>query len=354
MTILAVRCKQYRCLARALPRSVENAWDGRTVRRLVWRRLATAHFFATEQTGFRAPRRTLDHRRAVEKAAISEIRKMDHASLIVDLLKWCRTRGMRFFDLSDELLALWITSFAERRGAKRTAYAVTAVRYFYLHRGLRDPFESKLVLLCLRALRHRREPPQREGVEVRHLRRMLATCDDSLAGRRDRALILMLACGAKCSKVRMLCWKDVVFCDAGCVIATAQWSLALSRGQYPETCPVRALERWRAVSGGSKYVFAAFISARGAHKIAERRGLSGRRIDTILRGRSTDAGISPLGATEFRMRFVVSLGQLGFNDVTFARLGDYKRTHSGRSYNATRTPKFHDDSFVKSRRRRTS
>ena len=90
------------------------------------------------------------------------------------------------------------------------------------------------------------------------LRRLLATCDTSARGRRDRAWLLMGFTGAlRRSELVALQVEDVTVTAAGLRIRiarsktdpTAQGAeIGLPRGKYPDTCPVKAFQAWQEVA----------------------------------------------------------------------------------------------------------
>ena len=88
------------------------------------------------------------------------------------------------------------------------------------------------------------------------LRQILATCDASARGRRDRALLLFGFAGAlRRSELVALRVEDVVIVGGGLRLRirrgktdqTGQEAeIGLPRGRYGETCPVRAFAAWQA------------------------------------------------------------------------------------------------------------
>ena len=90
------------------------------------------------------------------------------------------------------------------------------------------------------------------------LRRLVATCDPSARGRRDRALLLIGFAGAlRRSELVALRVEDVVATAGGLRVRIRRGKtdkagegaeLGLPRGKHAETCPVRAFEAWQAVA----------------------------------------------------------------------------------------------------------
>lgn len=120
-------------------------------------------------------------------------------------------------------------------------------------------------------------PPERaRPLELDALRAIVATCDDSTAGMRDKALLLFGFAGAfRRSEIAGLDWAPfeseratdenprgatgyVAEVEEGLRVVfhrsktnqTGDWEeVAICRGAYAVTCPVRALEAWRAALG---------------------------------------------------------------------------------------------------------
>ena len=90
------------------------------------------------------------------------------------------------------------------------------------------------------------------------LRQLLATCDQSARGRRDRALLLFGFVGAlRRSELVSLRVEDVAVVAGGLRLRIVRGKtdqagqgaeIGLPRGRHVETCPVRAFEAWQAVA----------------------------------------------------------------------------------------------------------
>src|SRR5664279_2246636 len=105
----------------------------------------------------------------------------------------------------------------------------------------------------------RRRPARKAAaLSLVQLRQLLATCDSSARGRRDRALLLFGFTGAlRRSELVSLHVEDVAIIAGGLRLRilrgktdqTGQGAeIGLPRGRHAETCPVRAFEAWQAVA----------------------------------------------------------------------------------------------------------
>jgi len=108
-------------------------------------------------------------------------------------------------------------------------------------------------------LRQYGQPVQKAAaVTLDILRQLVATCDRSRRGRRDRALLLIGFAGAlRRSELVALQVEDIAYDKAGLRLRLRRSKtdqvgqgaeIGLPRGRHVETCPVRAFEDWQAVA----------------------------------------------------------------------------------------------------------
>jgi integrase len=212
-----------------------------------------------------------------------------------DFLAFCQRVGFPATP-SAEVVAVYIDQLA-RGGAKvstirRRIAAVNAQR----RADKREPLSVRDEPLASVLRGIRREvgaPPQgARPLELDELREVVAACPDTLQGKRDRALLLLGFAGAfRRSELAGLDWDASG--DGTVYLATVPEGLriflkrsktnqtgeaeevAICRGTYASTCPVRAVEDWRAA------VFKGETQAAGpVFQAINRHGkLSGARID---------------------------------------------------------------------------
>jgi hypothetical protein len=105
---------------------------------------------------------------------------------------------------------------------------------------------------------HGRPVQKAAALTLPMLRHLLATCDASARGRRDRALLLFGFVGAlRRSEPTCLRVEDVAVVAGGLRLRLRRGKtdpagqgaeIGLPRGRHVETCPVRAFEAWQAVA----------------------------------------------------------------------------------------------------------
>ena len=105
---------------------------------------------------------------------------------------------------------------------------------------------------------HGRPAHKAAALTLPMLRQILATCDQSARGRRDRALLLFGFAGAlRRSELVALQVEDVAITAGALRLRIGRSKtdqvgqgaeIGLPRGRHIETCPVRAFEAWQAVA----------------------------------------------------------------------------------------------------------
>jgi len=117
------------------------------------------------------------------------------------------------------------------------------------HRDIQEPLQG--------LLRERGRPVQKAAaLTLPMLRQLVATCDRTARGRRDRALLLIGFAGAlRRSELVALQVEDVAVVAGGLRLRRGKTDQAgqgaevgLPRGRHGETCPVRAFDAWQAVA----------------------------------------------------------------------------------------------------------
>ncbi len=173
---------------------------------------------------------------------------------------WCAAKGFAPVPAHPATVGAYLASLA-------TSHAPTTIRRRLaaigrLHRFNDLPWNPSHpdVQGPLRGLlrSHGRPPRQAAALTLPMLRALVATCDRSARGRRDRALLLIgLAAALRRSELVALQVEDVAVVAGGLRLRIPRSKtdpggegaeVGLPRGRHVETCPLRALEDWQEVA----------------------------------------------------------------------------------------------------------
>ena len=168
--------------------------------------------------------------------------------------------------------------------------------------GFESPNKHPQVQLVWAGIRREKGTAQAhmKPVLTKHLRAMVGHLPDSLLGIRDRALLLLGFAGAmRRSELVGLDVTDLALADEGLVInirrgktdqAGAGRKVGIPRGEYPETCPVRAVQAWLEHSG---VVEGALFRGVNKHGHVSEARLSDRAVADVVKRTLKAAGKSP-------------------------------------------------------------
>lgn len=205
------------------------------------------------------------------------------------------------------------------------------------HRDIQGPLQGLLRT-------HGRPAQKAAALTLPMLRQLVATCDRSARGRRDRALLLIGFAGAlRRSELVALQVEDVAVAADGLrlLIARAKTDQAgqgaevgLPRGRHAETCPARALEDWQAVARRKAGPLFRRVSTAGRvgdaalhpdavrRILAHRAGLAGLELD----------GFGRLSAHALRVGFITEAYAGGVRDEDIMRHTRHRDLRTMRGY----------------------
>lgn len=218
---------------------------------------------------------------------------------------FCLARELTPLPAATETVAIYLTYLAAyRRLALSTIRRHVAV-ISLMHQGHGHP----PVLLGYEPLRtvwrgivREYGQPARRATPLRphDLKQMVATCDDSLAGRRDRALILLgFATSFRRSEIVALTVSDIEEDseDAGFYVtrgksktdALGGHMVWVPRGEHAETCPVQAYLDWIGAAGITEGPIFRGVTRYGTLRSG---ALSDRSVADIIARRAQAAGLT--------------------------------------------------------------
>ena len=114
-----------------------------------------------------------------------------YRSDVETFVSWCQQRGRSPLPASPKLLASFVENEAKRCAVATIKRRLAAIGKIHRLMKVENPVENEDVKLALRrALRKKSARPQQALGLTRELReQLIAACDDSLSGKRDRAIL---------------------------------------------------------------------------------------------------------------------------------------------------------------------
>jgi integrase len=241
---------------------------------------------------------------------------------------WCAKKGFVPVPAVPEVVGAYLASLAETHAPATIRRRLAALgkmhRYNDLpwnaaHGAIQGPLQGLL-------RRHGRPPRKAAALSLAMLRKLLATCDRTARGRRDRALLLFGFAGAlRRSELVALRVEDVTVDAEGLRLRIfrsktdqegQRAEIGLPRGKYVETCPLRAFEDWQAVAQRNAGPLFRKISTRGRvggaalHPDAVRRIL----VHRLRMAGLTPEGFDRLSAHALRVGFITEAYAKGVRD----------------------------------------
>ena len=173
---------------------------------------------------------------------------------------WCQASGFVPVPAAPATVGAYLASLKDSHAPTTVRRRLSAIGKMHRfndlpwnpgHRDIQEPLQG--------LLRERGRAVQKAAaLTLPMLRRLVATCDDSNRGRRDRALLLIgFAAALRRSELVALQVDDIVATQNGLRLRIRRGKtdkagegaeLGLPRGRHAETCPVRAFETWQAVA----------------------------------------------------------------------------------------------------------
>ena len=259
---------------------------------------------------------------------------------------WCAAHGLTPVPAEPALVGAYLASLAATHAPttiRRRLAAIGKMHRFNdlpwnsAHRDIQGPLQGLL-------REHGRPVQKATALTVAMLRQLVATCDASARGRRDRALLLIGFAGAmRRSELVALRVEDVVAGANGLRIrirrgktdAAGQGAeIGLPRGKHAETCPVRAFGAWQDVAKRKAGPLFRRISTSGTigdtalHPDAVRRILQHR----VGMAGLTVEGFERLSAHALRVGFITEAYNKGVRDEDIMRHSRHRDLRTMRGY----------------------
>ena len=264
--------------------------------------------------------------------------------------EWCAAKGFVPVPAAPAVVGAYLASLAETHSPATIRRRLSALgkmhRYNDLpwnaaHGAIQGPLQGLL-------RRHGRPPQKAAALSLVLLRKLLATCDRTPRGRRDRALLLFGFAGAlRRSELVALTVEDVRIDADGVRLRILRGKtdpegqgaeIGLPRGRHAETCPLRAFEDWQAVAQRKAGPLFRRVSTRGSvggaalHPDAVRRILLHRLAMAGLTPEEVGQGFDRLSAHALRVGFITEAYGKGVRDEDIMRHTRHRDLRTMRGY----------------------
>lgn len=216
---------------------------------------------------------------------------------------WCSPRGLSPMPASPATLAAYIASLADAgRSVSTIERALAAISQAHQIKGFESPTMDQIVRATMAGIRRTLGTAQhgKAPLLIEHLRAAVNSLPGTLAGTRDRAILLLGWAGAfRRSEVVALDVKHLRFESDGLVVDLERSKtdqegegrpVPVPFGAHLETCPVRSVRAWLEASGiRSGPVFRA-VDRRG--RLGKRR-LCDRTVALVVKAAAERADLDP-------------------------------------------------------------
>ena len=252
---------------------------------------------------------------------------------------WCAARGLEPLPCEPHTLALYLSDRAATLKVASLAMALAAIANRHKSAGLAQPQQHPRIAELWSGIRRSLGSEQRRVSPLlpEDLLRMSRALPHTLAGKRDRALLVIGLAGAlRRSELVALELGDIQFAPSGGIVLRIGRSkvdqegrgsrIGLARGRHAATCPERTLRAWlEAARIRSGPVFRRMSAADRVLGGA----LTGQSVAKIIKRRCRAAGLDPsiYSGHSLRAGLATSAARAGKGDRAIMRQGRW----SGRS-----------------------
>jgi integrase len=203
----------------------------------------------------------LEVARAYAGVSMAESTRRVYAIAWTHFADWCAGLDIPALPADPAHVGGYLASLATTHAPNTIAQRLAAIGQMHRFHGYSwDGKAAPITTTHKGVLRtHGRAAKQAEAISLESLRALVATCDDSPAGIRDRAILLLGFAGAfRRSELVALRIDDVAIGGDGMRVTVrrsktdqigAGAEVGIPRGNFPDTCPVRAVESWLSILG---------------------------------------------------------------------------------------------------------
>lgn len=270
---------------------------------------------------------------------------------------WCHGVALAPLPAAPETVAAYLASLAGRYTRSTIQRRLAAIGEAHRLAGESLTASHPAIRNTLRGMFRQHGKPPRKAAALGRLQvqRLIAGCDDTLAGSRDRALLLLGFAGALRRSELVALERDLLTIDAtGARIVIPRGKgdqegqgalIGIPRGRHADTCPVAALEAWLRISGCTGPVFRKV----GRGDRLWDKALTPHAVWEIVKKRAAEAGLSAsafesLSPHGLRAGFITDAYRAGARDVQIMNHSRHKDART--MYGYIRRAKLMEDNPV--------
>ena len=225
---------------------------------------------------------------------------------------WCEASGYDSMPALPGTITFYIVECANQ-GLKTSTIDRYLVSISQAHKmkDYESPTKDRLVRETLKGIKNKvgTAPTQKRAVAVSQLRAMVSMMPRTPCGYRDAAMLLLgFAGGFRRSELTALNWEDVQKVPEGMKITIRRSKtdqtgegrpVGIPMGRSPITCPVMALENWKAVSEATEGPIFRTVNRWGA--ISDQRAAP-QTVSRVIKKWAELAGLNPEGFAGHSLR----------------------------------------------------
>jgi site-specific recombinase XerD len=261
-----------------------------------------------------------------------------------DFTGWCATRDLAALPCEPQTLAYYLAEHAAAgRKVSTLQRRLSAISQAHKAAGHPSPAQHPAVRAVWSGIRrtHGTAPARKAPLVTAQLRQAVAGLGEDLAGRRDRALLLLGFAGAfRRSELVALDVGDVAEAPEGLIVTVrrsktdqegAGRQLGIPYGTGADLCPVRAVTTWRTVAGITEGPLFRAVDRHG-HVSAAR--LADRSVARIVQRAAGVAGFegARYGGHSLRAGLATSAAAAGVEERVIAETTGHKSMAVLRGY----------------------
>lgn len=263
---------------------------------------------------------------------------------------WCIRRGLHPLPALETTVAVYITELADTPIYDKTGKMLAenhkpatlqrrlaTISVAHKSAGYDSPTGSARVRETLKGIRRKLGTSQRQAAAVRakHIREIVAQLEDTLQGKRDKALLLLgYACAFRRSELVALTVDDLEFAPEGVMVLVRRSKtdqegkgekLPVYYGINGNTCPVKALQEWLEASG---VVSGPVFRPINRHGQVQTDGLSDKSVSVILKRLASLVGLDSAAVSGHSLRagFITDQYSIGTAEAVIMKQSRHKST----------------------------